>query len=218
MSLRPGEEWGSETTRPADLEVAGGDADLAAAVAGAAEGVLVRFLPDTRSDLARALGLRAGAEPLGRAVPMDALVVPEVGLAVNAVVWGVLPHRLRSWQRRRPVELAVDGGEPVTIAATTVVVLVGEHVAGFDISPRGHPGDGVAELQVYALAPGQRRSMVTRLGGGAHLPHPQITTRRTRRIGLRSARPLPLEVDGHPRPARSSLDLELRPARYSLLI
>lgn len=218
MSLRPGDEWGSEATRSADLDVSGDDADLAAAVAGAPEGVLIRFRPSAGSDLARALGLRAGGSPTGREVPMDALAVTGAGLAVNAVVWGVPVHQLRPWHRRRPVVLAVDGGAASTAAATTVVVLVGEHVGGFDVSPRGHPGDGVGELQVYALDPGQRRPMAARLGSGTHLPHPQITTRRMRRVSVRSKVPLPLEVDGRSLPPEPALDIELLPGRYSLLI
>lgn len=217
MSLRPGEEWGSDASRSADLDVSGGDAELAAAVAGAAHGVLVRFRPGAGSDLARALGLRSEGPQVGRALPMDALARPG-GLAVNAVVWGVPPHRLRPWHRRRPVELTVDGGPPSTVAATTVVVLIGEYVAGHDVSPRGHPGDGAAELQVYALDPGQRPPMVARLGGGTHLPHPQITSRRMRRVSLRAGGPLPLEIDGRSLPGQRSLDLELLPGRYSLLI
>ena len=35
--------------------------------------------------------------------------------------------------------------------ATTVVVLVGQYLRGADVSPRGHPGDGAAEVQVYAM-------------------------------------------------------------------
>jgi hypothetical protein len=218
MSLRPGDEWGTETTRSADLDVSGGDADLAVAVEGAPDGVLIRFRPGPGSDLARALGLRSDGDPTGRAVPMDALAVAGDGLAVNAVVWGVPVHHLQPWHRRRPIDLAVDGSAPSIVAATSVVVLVGEHVGGFDVSPRGHPGDGVGELQVYALDPGQRRPMVARLGSGTHLPHPQITTRRMRRVILRSKVPLPLEVDGRSLPPQPILDIELLPGRYSLLI
>src|SRR5258708_10769329 len=53
---RPGEPWGGPTSSPPDLEVDGGDADLAAAVARR-PGLLVRFRPDASSDLARAIGL-----------------------------------------------------------------------------------------------------------------------------------------------------------------
>ena len=151
---------------------------------------------------------------------MDALSVAGVGFAVNAVVWGVPVHRLQPWHRRRPVDLSADGGAPSTVAATTVVVLVGEHVAGFDISPRGHPGDGVGELQVYGLDPGQRRSMVARLGSGTHLPHPQIT--HPPDAPGQSAPTLPLQLDGgrpvHCRPPARRVDIELLPGRDPLLI
>jgi hypothetical protein len=196
MNLRPGDEWGSETTRSADLDVSGDDADLAVAVAGAPHGVLIRFRPDAASDLARTLGLHPASPLMGRALPMDALAVNGRNLAVNGVVWGAPLHRPRPWHGRRPAEIAVDGGPVTTVPATTVVVLVGEYLAGYDVSPRGHPGDGVAELQIYALSPGQRRAMVARLGSGTHLPHPQITTRRVRRVNLRARSPMALEVDG----------------------
>ena len=70
--IRPGEEWGRPTSAAPDLEVAGGDADLAAAVrvSGILEGflrrggALVRFRPDASSDFAGAVGLGSrGLEP-----------------------------------------------------------------------------------------------------------------------------------------------------------
>ena len=54
--LRPGDPWGHPASGPPDREVAGDDTDLAA-VAMSNRGVLVRFRPSPRSDLARALGL-----------------------------------------------------------------------------------------------------------------------------------------------------------------
>ena len=47
--------------------------------------------------------------------------------------------------------------------------------AGHDVVPRGHPGDGRVEVQVYAVRPGQRAGVRSRLPQGVHLPHPDIT-------------------------------------------
>ena len=74
--------------------VEGDDADLAAALAGSPSGVLVSFTPAPGSDVARAVGIRAGAPHRGLALPMDALELDDGTLAVNAVVLGVAPDRL----------------------------------------------------------------------------------------------------------------------------
>ena len=64
--IKPGEPWGRPTSAAADLEVAGGDADLAAAVAGSARRRSSASGPTRRRDLARAVGL--GRRPIGRGV------------------------------------------------------------------------------------------------------------------------------------------------------
>ncbi|MGH9001473.1 MAG: hypothetical protein ACRDY7_19040 [Acidimicrobiia bacterium] len=221
MGIGKGQEWGGETTDPPAVTIGGADADLAAAVAGAAPGALVRFSPSPHSDVARALGLSGGdARVASRAVPMDALSLDGprgAALAVNAVVSGVAPDRLDWRHVRRAVDVVVDGSSR-TVPATTVVVLVGQYLRGADVSPRGHPGDGVAEVQIYGLAPGQRRAMRDRLGSGAHLPHPGISTQRARRVEIRWHRPVPLEIDGRAVGQAATLTLCVVPGAYRLLV
>jgi diacylglycerol kinase family enzyme len=94
----------------------------------------------------------------------------------------------------------------------------GQYLRGFDLSPRGHPGDGVAEAQLYALPPGARRAMRTRLTTGAHLPHPAITIRRARSVLVRALRPAVFEVDGAPAGEVTRLEITIRPAAYRLLV
>ena len=102
--------------------------------------------------------------------------------------------------------------------ATTVVVMNGQYLRGLDVSPRGHPGDGVAEAQLYGLPPGARRAMRARLATGAHLPHPAITVRRAHRVVVRAARPVVLEIDGASAGRITDLTVDLRPAAYRLLV
>lgn len=218
VSIKKGEAWGGEATGPPDLEVAGSDADLAAALARAGANPLVRFRPSAGSDLARAVGLDGGEGGSGVALPLDALRLADGTLAVNAVVVATAPDRLFWWHRRRPVQVEVDGRTAFSGRATSVLVLVGQYLRGTDVSPRGHPGDGVGEVQVYALSPGQRAAMRARLPTGSHLPHPAITTRRGTRVAVRFARPVTLEIDGHPAGRVSVLELELRPGAYRLLV
>jgi len=217
--IRKGEEWGAPAgdSRP-DLDVAGDDATLAAAVAGAGPDPLVRFSPSPASDLARAVGL-AGAGTGALALPVDLLRLGDGGVAVNAVVVGVPPDRLRWWHRPFPVEVVVDG-TGLTARATSVVVATGQFLRGVDVSPRGHPGDGWCEVQVYALAPGQRRLMRARLRSGSHLPHPQITTRRGRTVAVRCGRAVAVEMDGNKTAAKRArvVSIDVVPSAFRLLI
>lgn len=215
MGLRKGEEWGIQASGPADLEVRGSDADLASAVAAGSD-PLVSFTPSPESDLARAVG-----RPFGeghRALPLDVLRLAGGGVAVNGVVVGVAPDRLRWWHRRRPMEVEVDGRPAFSARATTMLVLVGQYLRGTDVNPRSHPGDGVAEVQIYMLPPGARAAMRARLRSGSHLPHPAIQTQRGRRVAIHLGRPNPLEVDGRPAGRAARVEIEIVPGAYRLLV
>ena len=220
MTVRPGQSWGTEASGPPDFEVTGGDRTLADALGRGLTDPLVRFSAAAGSDLARAVGLVAGAEPTGMALPLDVLTVAGSATmqAVNSIVIGVTPDRLRSWHRPAGLSVEIDGASVDATQATSLVVMNGQYLRGLDVSPRGHPGDGVAEAQLYALPPGARRAMRTRLATGAHVPHPAITIRRARRIVVRASRPADLEVDGAPAGQISDLEIALRPAAYRLLV
>jgi hypothetical protein len=216
--IRPGEPWGRPATAPADVEVSGGDAELASAVA-ATPGGLVRFHPDASSDLAAAVGLRAGAEPAAPAseLPVDAVRLAD-GLACNAIVLGVAPDDLRWTSPAREVEVAIDGGPWFAGHATTLVIANGQFLRGADLVPRGHPGDGRLEIQVYSLRRAERRAMRRRLATGTHVPHTRIRTRAARAVDVRASRLLALEVDGRARAAVTTLHAEVVPGAFRLLV
>jgi hypothetical protein len=218
--IRPGEEWGSPATDAPELDVAGGDPELAQAVTSAPAGVLVRFRPSPESDLARCVGLRLTSGT--RELPMDALAVrlDDGGtlLAVNMVVVGVPPDRLGRGSPRADISVVVDGHECWTGPATTVVVATGQFLRGLDLAPRGHPGDGRVEVQVYALDPRERRKMRARLPSGEHLPHPNITQRSGRRIEIRADQPLALEPDGQTWGSAPKLAIDVAEGAYRLLV
>jgi hypothetical protein len=220
-SLRPGQPWGTETSSPPDLEVAGRDSALASTVARDVADPLVRFAAAADSDLALAVGLVSGAAPTGLALPVDVLEIVTGGgrlCAVNSLVVGVAPDRLRAWHRSAGLSVEIDGVSVDAGQATSLVVMNGQYLRRLDVSPRGHPGDGVAEAQLYALPPGARRAMRARLATGAHLPHPAITIRKARHVVVRAAHPVPLEIDGDKAGRIINLELRLRPAAYRLLV
>ena len=216
--IRPGEPWGSPASAPPDLEVEGGDPSLASAVARR-RGALVRFRPDATSDFARAVGLGVDTEPGPSAsdLPVDAIGLP-FGLACNIVVLGVAPDRLRWTSPDRELDVAIDGEPWFAGHATTLVIANGQFLRGADLAPRGHPGDGRLEVQVYALRRAERRAMRRRLATGTHLPHPRIRTRAARTVDVRARQPLAIEVDGRTRNAVASLRGEVVPAAFRLLV
>lgn len=211
--------WERPAAGPPDLDVHGGDAELAGWVSGA-PGALVRFHPDERSDLARAVGLSGGRSG-GRSaeLPLDALRLPDATLAVNMVVLGTAPDRLGRFARRHPLTLVVDGETAFAGRATTVVVATGQFLRGADVVPRGHPGDGRLEVQVYRLRPDERRPMRGRLAGGEHVPHPRILQRSGREVEVTvGGGAVAVEVDGVPRPPVPALTVRVVPGAYRLLV
>ena len=223
--MRPGEEWGRPATdddRAGARTVVGGDAALGAAVA-VADDPRACVVPDPSGDLARALGLRSGSTGT-RVVPCDALTGLDGPPAVNAVVLGVAPDRLRRHHRRHAVTVTVDGrtlsgrdGGP--LCATTVVVASGQYLRGLDLVPRGHPGDGRIEVLVLALAPGERTAMRRRLPTGAHVPHPRIVQASGRTVSVAwTGGARPVEVDGLVRQPRSRVDLAVAPGAVRVLV
>ena len=193
--VRPGQPWGTAASGPPDVEVAGGDPELAA-VAAARPRARVRFEPTHTSDFARAVGLRVPVAPATTEVVVDALQVDGGPTAVNAVVVGRAPDRTSWWTPSPRITVVVDGRPWFEGPATGLVVANGQYLRGRDVVPRGHPGDGWAEVQLYALARGERSAMRRRLGGGAHVPHPSIWQGRARAVEVVGRRPLALEVDG----------------------
>jgi len=178
---------------------------------------VLRFRPTVPSDFARALGLSRDA-PGSTVLACDAL---DVGghVAVNAVVLGPRPDWLRWWHRAHHVSVEVDGRPVGPDRATSVVVANGQFVRGANVVPRGHPGDGRLEVQVYALRPGERRVMRARLSTGDHVPHPRISQASGRRVVVAWAdRPRSIEVDGREVGPGNRVEIEVRPGALRVLI
>jgi hypothetical protein len=219
--IEKGVPWERPATGPAQWHVDGDDATLAAAVRDH-PGARVEFRPDATSDLARALGVH---QPGGASweLGIDALRVVADGrelFGVNMLVVGVAPDRA-TWLTAAPgIRVRVADRVVHDAPATAVVVASGQFLRGADLVPRGHPGDGRAEIQVYAVSRGQRAGVRSRLPQGVHLPHPDITQMGTSgRVEIRADRgPLPVEVDGVGTAPAQLVTVEVVPRAFVLVV
>jgi hypothetical protein len=230
VGIRKGEPWGSPWNAPPDVTVSGGDAALAAAVAAQVAHPIaaIAWTPVPDADFARAVSLSAEAQTrMGLSLPCDALGVrlPAHGadeelLAVNAVVLGTAPDRTGRLTRSATVRVTADARVIHDGPATGVLVGNGQFLRGADVIPRGHPGDGRVEIQVYAMAPNERAAMRHRLPQGTHVPHPGIrqASAATRVEVELHGHPWPLELDGIEHPATASVAVTVVAQRFNLLI
>jgi hypothetical protein len=232
--IEKGKPWERPASGPAAWQVEGDDAALAAAVRDQ-RGARVGFRPDPTSDLARALCIHASTS-LGEAafdgdtsngaasleLGIDALRVTAGDrdlFSVNMVVVGTPPDRTGWFTGAPELRVEVDGRVVHDGPATTVVVASGQYLRGQDVVPRGHPGDGRAEVQVYAVPRSQRGGVRSRLPQGVHLPHPNVTQTTGRRIDVVAAkRPVGLEIDGVPGPAAIRVTIEVIPEAFLIVV
>jgi diacylglycerol kinase family enzyme len=222
--VEKGEPWERPASGPASWTVEGDDAALAAAVRDH-PGARVAFRPDPASDLARALGIHA-TDAAALELGVDALRVTADDrelFAVNMVVVGTAPDRAGWFTAAPELRVEVDGRVAHDGPATAVVVASGQHLRGNDLVPRGHPGDGRAEIQVYAVARSQRAGVRSRLPQGIHVPHPDIAQTSGRRIDVvagpsSSGRPVAVEVDGVAAPPATRVRVEIVPEAFVIVL
>jgi diacylglycerol kinase family enzyme len=148
---------------------------------------------------------------------VDVLALEDGLLAVNAVVLGAPPAQVRWATLGTPLTVEVDGRVVFDGRATTVVVASGEFIDGADVAPRGHPGDGRAEVQVFALRRGERRAMRDRLADGSHVPHPRIVQASGKVVVVHAPARMPVIADGRPEGARATVRVEVQPGAVTLV-
>jgi hypothetical protein len=223
MTVERGRPWERAAGGPSAGAVTGDDAALAA---WAAEhpGARVTFTP-YGSDLARALGLAEGTSGTGsHELGLDGFRVEEGGhprTGVNLLAVGTPPDRFSALSARFRATVVADGRTVHDGAVTSVVVASGQFLRGADVVPRGHPGDGRLEVQVYRPRRGaEAGDMRRRLATGTHVPHPRIVQVTARAIEIRIAgrRSPALELDGRPLPTARELAVSVVPAAFTLLV
>jgi diacylglycerol kinase (ATP) len=100
--------------------------------------------------------------------------------------------------RNKPVELILDGGEPMQMVANSVIVANCQFFGGgMRIAPDADPRDGLFDVIVIGDVDKIEYLMtVPKVYDGTHLSHPQVDAYRAKRVEVRSEEPLPLQVEG----------------------
>ena len=180
MPIAKGQPWGSPGELPADAVLVRSDAEAR----GVLEDARHRRRPFPPlgllgGDLCRTLGggggedrLRAG-EGVRFAVDLgEVLIDGHLHLFVAHLV-----ARNRLWTR-------------------AFVAMNAQWLGRWNLGPRAHPNDGLLDTYDARLPLSQVLAVRSRLHHGAHLPHPQVTERRTASLDVELGRSLPVRLDG----------------------
>lgn len=180
MTVQRGQRWGVVTERPGDLVELADDAALAAHIAAArSAGVAPAPVALAGGALARTVGAPPWTDTaMVTRLPLDTMRVETAGHVAWAAAHVVAR---RGWWR----------GE-------VVAVMNAQYIGRWDVAPRAHPNDGRADVVHVAasMSVRDRWRARRRLPAGAHVPHPDIATRRAGDISLEFARPLDIWIDG----------------------
>lgn len=189
MPIERGEDWGWPAPAQADPLWCADDAAVAAAIRKGAE--LIRI---GHGDLARTLGLTSSRDrqPTWH-VPIDGL---RVRLDESDAVFAAAHVVVGSWRHR----------------SGWCAVLNAAFVGAQNLAPRGHPGDGYAELFTSTVQGRERFMAQQRSRTGTHVPHPQITIKRTRGDTITFDRPRRVSLDGQAAKRVTRLEFEVVPS------
>ena len=201
-----GVDFGEEGEIPPDAPVADSDAAAGRIVAEARRtGRPPPPVVLTGGDLARTLGMaQQGRAPSRPAAGTGARFEVDVGAAlIDGRLGWFVAHLVarRSWWRGR-----------VLVAANA------SFIGRWNAAPRSHPGDG--RLDVFDASPplAVRLAARRRLPSGTHVPHPDITQRRTAAAQYDLDPALGVYLDGHRLGLARTLSLRVEPAALEVWI
>lgn len=137
---------------------------------------------------------------------------------------------------RLPMDLGtvrIDDGAPLVFVAhlvaterangrlwssRTVTVLNGSFVGPDNLGPRAHPNDGRLDITDGTLPRPQRRAGRRRARTGTHVPHPDLSERRSAHHVIESATPLHVRLDGRPVGSGRRLEITCHPDAWLAVV
>jgi hypothetical protein len=183
VTIARGQAWGELGPLPDDGVVVRSDAEAAAVVAAArAEGTDPPPIGLLGGDLCRTVGGRGDVARLrtddAARLTVDLLVVRLDDGPEHVVVAHALAHRR------------------FALLGPLVAVMNAAWVGEWNVAPRAHPNDGLAEVVHADLSVGDRLKARRRLPSGTHVPHPRIRVERRAACTLELGRRVPVRLDG----------------------
>ena len=195
MPISRGSAWGTPGRLPPDGVVVHSDGEASAIVERCLRtGEPVPAIGLVDGDLCRTLG---GLGRLDVTFPLDAVEVRVDGERHWFVAHLVARTRLWSY---------------------ALVAMNAQWLGRWNIGPRAHPNDGLVDVYEARLTPAQRLTVRSRLPQGAHLPHPEITERRTPETAITLPRALPIVLDGRRLGAARELALRVLPDVLTVVV
>jgi hypothetical protein len=202
VTVRKGVDWGERRAVPIEVRRVPDDRALHEWIcAHRVKGLPIGDVAITGGDLARTLGGANGSAEAATYAPLDVVRVVADGSSTTPSTTWCAAHVVarRSWWT----------GE-------LLVAMNAEFLGELDIAPRAHPGDGVIDVVTVdpAMSLRTRRQARHRARLGAHLPHPQITVRRTATLQATFRRSMTVWVDGVRWCQATTLELQVEPDAY----
>lgn len=197
MSVRRGVDWGEPGPLDPRAEVVSDDAAVVEAVlaagdlTGAAPGD-PGFMPEVGllgGDLHRTLG-----SPRHSA---DQLIAGEgMRLPADLVAVDLLDGDPAVGTRYFVAHLVAGGSGAKLFSGHTVIAMNAAFRGRENVAPRAHPGDGLIDVIEGSLSWSDRLRAQRRLVTGTHLPHPDLSVRRTAEAVFELDRAVQLILDG----------------------
>lgn len=137
---------------------------------------------------------------------------------------------------RLPMDLGtvrIDDGDPRVFVAhlvavehprrglwssRTITALNGSFVGAWNLGPRAHPNDGRLDITDGVLPRNQRRAGRRRALTGTHVPHPDLSERRTAHYQVESEIPLHVELDGRAVGRGTRLEITCHPDAWVAVV
>lgn len=194
MTIRPGEPWGAEVPRPTDLIIVKTDSSAVAAL-GRVPATAVGL---AGGDLHTSLGSPGARDPV-LAVEVDGIRVDLGDGGRHLAIAHVVVRR--SWWR-----------------GAIVAIMNVDHLGAWNLAPRAHPNDGLADVIEVAASMSVRDRWAARrrLPTGTHIPHPEISTARVRERAWRFEAPHGVWVDGIRVASATEIRVEVEPDLFTV--
>ncbi len=208
MTIEKGSDWGEPWdpqpgVSPVEVDDDAGLAALVDPTAGSSPVATV-----AAGDLLRTLGLDR-PRPLGERYryPIDAVVArlrrPDGG-ELEACFVAHLTVRNRPFTGIGP--------------GLSLAVMNAAWLGSLRLGPRAHPNDGLVDVTEGTVGLVQRFEANRRATSGAHLPHPQLRTRRSATWETTWPRPVGVWLDGVRRGRFAAVRVEVRPDALSIVV